>query len=70
MATTKKIYAGDKKRWMAMTKMLEGDKKMGGNDKDVGKQHGILWGKNAIDGSDKEDGWRRQRRWMETKNEW
>ena len=39
---------------------------MGGNDKEDGTRHGIFWGKSAIDGDKKEDGWQRQRRMNKT----
>ena len=39
---------------------------MDGDDKEDGHRHGIFWGKSAINGVKKEDGWRRQRRWNKT----
>ena len=41
-------------------------KKMDGNDKEDDTRHGIFWGRSAINGDKKEDGWQRQKRWNKT----
>ena len=47
------VFFGEKVPWTVTTKKMD-------DDKEDGMRNGIFWGKSAMDGDDKEDGWRQR----------